>query len=200
MSSEYPTSQATLDEVKHVAQALTLARKSRNRRRLLALTLVLTALATLWLSRGRWSPLVLSSNPYESTPAENFPVGEAGLTLPEADAVDGLSAQAVADALAGCGRRWSPRTWTAGCWWTTTRSRCSTCSPRIAPPPCGPGSPAVATAPHWSGSARPPPRARRRGSAASSPIGGWTGTGSPRSTSPAITCSPTRSPSRPALW
>jgi len=99
MSSEYPTSQSTLDEVEHVAQALTRARKSRNRRRLLALTLVLTALGTLWLSRGRWSPLVLSSNPYESTPAENFPVGEAGLTLPEADAVDGLPAQAVADAL-----------------------------------------------------------------------------------------------------
>jgi hypothetical protein len=98
MSSEGSTG-PTPDEVDQVARALAQARRARSRRRLLALALVLTLAGTLWLTRSRWSPLVLPSDPYEATPAANFPVGEAGLTLPLAEPVDGMSAAAVGNAL-----------------------------------------------------------------------------------------------------
>ena len=88
-----------LDEVGRVVHAPTRARRARIRRRLLAAALILAAFGTLWISRARWSPLVFSTNPYEATPAENFPAGEAGLTLPPAGPVDGMTAEAVGDAL-----------------------------------------------------------------------------------------------------
>ena len=89
-----------LDKVDRVVHAPTRARRARIRRRLLAAALILTAFGTLWISRARWTPLVFSTNPYEATPAENFPAGEAGLTLPPAGPVDGMTAEAVGDALA----------------------------------------------------------------------------------------------------
>jgi hypothetical protein len=89
-----------LDEVDRVVHAPTRARRGRNRRRLMAAALILAVVGSLWITRSGWSPLVFSTNPYESTPAENFPAGEAGLTLPPAGPVDGMTADQVADALA----------------------------------------------------------------------------------------------------
>jgi len=88
-----------LDEVDRVVHAPTRARRARNRRRLFAAALILAAVGMLWISRTRWSPLVFSTNPYEATPAANFPAGEAGLALPPAGAVDGMTPEAVGDAL-----------------------------------------------------------------------------------------------------
>jgi hypothetical protein len=88
-----------LDEVDRVVQAPTRARRARNRRRLLAAALILAAVGMLWISRTRWSPLVFSTNPFEASPAENFPVGEAGIVLPPAGPVDGMTTEAVGDAL-----------------------------------------------------------------------------------------------------
>ncbi|HEX4247673.1 MAG TPA: hypothetical protein VH008_07385 [Pseudonocardia sp.] len=88
-----------LDEVDRVVQAPTRARRASNRRRLLAAALILAAVGILWISRARWTPLVFSTNPYEATPAENFPAGEAGIVLPPAAPVDGMTAEAVGAAL-----------------------------------------------------------------------------------------------------
>lgn len=83
-----------------MARALAQARRARNRRCLLALALLLALAGALFLTRSRWLPLALPSDPYEATPAANFPVGEAGLTVPVAEPVEGMSAEAVAAALA----------------------------------------------------------------------------------------------------
>jgi hypothetical protein len=69
------------------------------RRRLVAVVLIVGALAAIWTTRDRWWPLAVSPNPFDSTPAENFPVGAAGITLPVAQAVPGMPAVRVADAL-----------------------------------------------------------------------------------------------------
>jgi hypothetical protein len=58
---------------------------------------VITGLCLTW---DRWKPLVISTDPYDSTPAAHFPIGADGFVLPEAHAVDGFTAEEVANALA----------------------------------------------------------------------------------------------------
>jgi hypothetical protein len=99
MSSDRSTGPHLLDEVRHVTQAPNSSRRSRDRRRLLAIALILAVVSALWLARDHWWPLAVSSNPYEATPAENFPVGADGIAPPAATPVDGMSADAVAAAL-----------------------------------------------------------------------------------------------------
>lgn len=94
-----PPVSAVRDEVDEVAQALSRVHHVRGRRRLLAAALILAAAAGLWLTRDLWRPLAVSANPYTATPAETFAVGEAGFVAPPAQAVDGMSAAAVAAAL-----------------------------------------------------------------------------------------------------
>ncbi|MBO0872788.1 MAG: hypothetical protein J2P19_05300 [Pseudonocardia sp.] len=60
---------------------------------------LLGLLAGLWLTRDRWWPLVTSTDPYETSPAANFPIGADGIVTPGAAAVDGMTAGQVADAL-----------------------------------------------------------------------------------------------------
>jgi len=99
MSSDRPTSPRVLDEARHVAPVPNSSRRSRDRRRLLAIALILAVVSALWLARDQWWPLAVSSNPYEATPAENFPVGADGIVPPVAAPVDGMSADEVAGAL-----------------------------------------------------------------------------------------------------
>ena len=94
-----PLVSAVRDEVDEVAQALSRVHRARGRRRLLAAALILAVGAGLWLSRDRWRPMVVSGNPFDSTPAENFAVGEAGFLTPPIQPVDGMSPEAVAVAV-----------------------------------------------------------------------------------------------------
>lgn len=75
------------------------ARRGSRRRRLVAVVVLMAALAALWITRDRWWPLVTSTDPYQASPAANFPVGADGIVIPEAAAVDGMTADQVADAL-----------------------------------------------------------------------------------------------------
>lgn len=97
------TTTLTRDEfhdLAEVADRLRTVRAIRARHRLLALLVILTSASALWTSRHDWLALVTSADPFQATPAENFPSGAAGVALPTAKAVDGMSAAKVSDALA----------------------------------------------------------------------------------------------------
>lgn len=87
------------DEVGEVAQALSRIHRVRDRHRVLAAAVIVAAAVALWFTRDLWRPLVVPANPYDATPAENFAVGEAGFVEPPPQAVDSMSAAAVAAAL-----------------------------------------------------------------------------------------------------
>jgi hypothetical protein len=63
--------------------------------------LVLVAMVgvALFLTREQWVPLVGTSSPYSSTPAENFAVGSAGIVLPPITPVPGMTNEQVNAAL-----------------------------------------------------------------------------------------------------
>jgi hypothetical protein len=61
------------------------------------MVLVLAAACVLWISRTAWLPHVTSTNPFQATPAENFPSGDAGLVLPPAEPVAGMTSAQVAE-------------------------------------------------------------------------------------------------------
>jgi hypothetical protein len=69
------------------------------RRRLIAVLVLVAVISGLWLTRDRWWHLVTPTNPYETSPAGNFPIGADGIVTPQAAAVDGMTAAQVADAL-----------------------------------------------------------------------------------------------------
>jgi hypothetical protein len=69
------------------------------RRRLVAVVVLVAVISGLWLTRDRWWHLVTPANPYETSPAGNFPIGADGIVTPPAAAVDGMTAAQVADAL-----------------------------------------------------------------------------------------------------
>jgi hypothetical protein len=72
---------------------------SSRRRRALALALVAVIGAGLYLTRAQWLPLVGTSSPYSSTPAENFAAGSAGIVLPPITPVPGMTNEQVNAAL-----------------------------------------------------------------------------------------------------
>jgi len=69
------------------------------RRRALVLVLVALLGGCLYLTRTWWLPLVGTSSPYSSTPAENFAVGSAGIVLPPITPVPGMTNEQVNAAL-----------------------------------------------------------------------------------------------------
>jgi len=89
-----------IEDVNRVLPATPARPRARIARgRLVAVVLIVGALAAIWTTRDRWWALAVSPNPFDSTPAENFPIGAAGITLPVAQAVPGMPAARVADAL-----------------------------------------------------------------------------------------------------
>lgn len=90
---------AELRDLAEVARGLDDARRSRSRNRTLVLFALLLIGVGLWFTRAHWTPYVVSSDPYASTPAASFPVGEAGIVPPVATATPNMSVEQVGDAL-----------------------------------------------------------------------------------------------------
>jgi hypothetical protein len=69
------------------------------RKHLLVLVLVLVAAVGLIATESRWLPLVIDTDPYAGTPAENFAVGSAGIVLPPVDDLPGMTSEQINAAL-----------------------------------------------------------------------------------------------------
>ncbi|WP_028934085.1 hypothetical protein [Pseudonocardia spinosispora] len=94
-----PVSTDELHDLAAVSAGLREVHRNRDRNRLIALVLLVMTAAGLWVSRAQWLPLVTSTDPFQTTPAANFPTAPDGLVLPEATAVEGMTAAQVDGAL-----------------------------------------------------------------------------------------------------
>lgn len=94
-----PVSADELHDIAAVSEGLREVNRNRDRNRLIALILLVATAAGLWVSRDRWLPLVTSTDPFQATPAANFPTAPAGLELPEATPVPGMTRAQVTSAL-----------------------------------------------------------------------------------------------------
>ncbi|MGI8816462.1 MAG: hypothetical protein ACR2G2_14620 [Pseudonocardia sp.] len=73
--------------------------RSRQLRRALVLILVFVVAAGLIITEPRWLPLVVATDPYTATPAENFATGSAGIVLPPPAPLPGMTGEQINAAL-----------------------------------------------------------------------------------------------------
>jgi hypothetical protein len=90
---------AELAELAEVAKRLREERRARSRHRFVACTVALAVFTALWMSRDQWLHLVTSDDPYQATPAANFPIGDEGIVMPAPTALPDVPVSTVADAL-----------------------------------------------------------------------------------------------------